>query len=134
MIKNNFILVGLLVSVTLYVAGCEQPNPEQARQRLHLPSADFVADRKKGEHLFHDHCSRCHGEAGKGTNQGSPLIHKIYRSGHHADLTFHWAVKNGVKQHHWHFGDMPPVPAVSPQEVGHIIAYVRHKQRQAGIQ
>ncbi len=65
--------------------------------------------------------------------KGPPLIHDIYRPGHHADLSFHWAVKDGTKQHHWHFGDMPPIADVSPEQVGHIIAYVRREQRRAGI-
>jgi hypothetical protein len=44
------------------------------------------------------------------------------------------AVRDGVKQHHWHFGNMPPQPEVTPEQTGHVIAYVRGLQRQAGIQ
>ena len=133
MTRNNFIFSGFLFATILFIAGCEQPDPEQLRQRQLLPGLDFVADAQTGDDLFHAHCARCHGNGGTGTDQGPSLIDNIYRPGHHADLAFHWAAKDGVKQHHWHFGDMPAIPAVSPQEVGHIIAYVRDEQRQAGI-
>jgi len=43
------------------------------------------------------------------------------------------AVKNGVRQHHWPFGSMPPIPGVSKAEVSQIIAYVRTLQRANGI-
>ena len=67
------------------------------------------------------------------TEQGPPLVHETYRPGHHADLTFHWAVRDGARQHHWNFGDMLPVPNLTPEDVGHIIAFLREKQRDAGI-
>jgi len=60
-------------------------------------------------------------------------VDPVYRPGHHADLAFHFAVRDGVKQHHWPFGDMPPQPGVTPEQVGHAIACVRALQRQAGI-
>ncbi len=115
------------------LAGCERLEPEHARRNLHLPPPDFVAHAEQGEELFRARCSRCHGEAGRGTEQGPPLVHKTYRPGHHTDMAFHLAVKDGVKQHHWRFGDMPPVEGVSPEEAGHIIAYVRELQRRAGV-
>ena len=52
---------------------------------------------------------------------------------HHADVAFQLAVKYGTRQHHWNFGDMQPVEGVTPDDVAHITATVRHKQREAGI-
>lgn len=121
------------VAVVILVTACDKPDPEQVRARQHLPAPGFVADAKQGSQLFLANCARCHGAVGKGTDQGPPLVHPVYRPGHHADLTFHWAVSRGIKQHHWQFGNMPPLPGVSPEEVGHIIAYVRAEQRKAGI-
>jgi hypothetical protein len=43
------------------------------------------------------------------------------------------AVNKGVRQHHWQFGNMPPITGVSPEEGGHIVAYVREEQRKVGI-
>lgn len=117
----------------LGLVSCDRSDPQQARQRFHLPGPGFVADAEKGRALFTANCARCHGVDGRGTDQGPPLIHKVYRPGHHADLVFHWAVKGGVRQHHWNFGDMPPVPGLTPEQVGHIIAWVRREQRRAGI-
>ncbi len=115
------------------IAACDRPDPQKARERLHLPGPDFVADVSRGQQLFDANCTRCHGPGGRGSDQGPPLVHKTYRPGHHGDLVFHMAVKNGTRQHHWGFGDMPPVPGLSPEDVGHIIAYVRAEQRKAGI-
>lgn len=131
--KRDAISVGCLLTLSLLMAACEQQTAEQFRQKQHLPDADFVADAEQGKQLFRQHCARCHGETGKGMNLGPPLVHEVYRPGHHHDLSFHWAVKDGVKQHHWKFGNMPPIPAVSPQQAEHIIAYVRHEQIEAGI-
>jgi len=39
----------------------------------------------------------------------------------------------GARQHGWNFGDIKPVNGVTPDDVAHITAYVRDRQRQAGI-
>ena len=64
---------------------------------------------------------------------GPPLVHNIYNSGHHADASFHFAVRAGARQHHWRFGDMPPQEQVTDDEVPAIIAYVRELQQANGI-
>ena len=120
----------LLLSV---VAGCGQGDPEARRERLHLPPVDFRPDARTGQKLFKALCTQCHGESAKGTDEGPPLVDPVYRPGHHADLAFQFAVRDGVKQHHWHFGDMPPQPDVAPEQAGHMIAYVRGLQRKEGI-
>ena len=68
-----------------------------------------------------------------GEKKGPPLLHKIYEPSHHGDVAFQLAVKNGVRAHHWPYGDMAPVPQVTPDDVAHITAYVRAEQRKAGI-
>ena len=123
----------LMIIASVILSGCTIPDSEQVRQRQHLPGINFIPEIKKGNVLFHKQCAGCHGQAGSGTNTGPPLIHNIYRPGHHADMAFNWAVKNGVKQHHWHFGDMPAMANVSPEQVGHITAYIRHQQRKNQI-
>ena len=86
-----------------------------------------------GQQVFNTTCVLCHGVNAAGTNQGPPLVHKIYEPGHHADFAFRNAVSNGVPAHHWNFGDMVPVPGVSEEEVEDIICYVRELQRANGI-
>lgn len=92
-----------------------------------------MGDATQGRALFEQYCAACHGQSGAGTNQGPPLVHAIYRPAHHADLAFRLAVKNGVKAHHWQFGDMKPLPDVTPEMTQHIIAFVRKQQRKANI-
>jgi len=116
------------------LAACERPSPEEVRERQHLPKPGFIADINQGNILFHNNCSQCHGLEGKGTRQGPPLVHQTYHPRHHSDLVFHWAVRDGVKQHHWKFGAMPPQPQISPEDAAHIIAYIRQQQRDNGIQ
>ena len=42
-----------------------------------------------------------------------PLVHKLYEPGHHSDMAFIMAAKNGVRSHHWRFGNMPPKTLLS---------------------
>ena len=91
------------------------------------------AEFRNGEAAFNAHCARCHGDRAGGTAQGPPLVHKIYEPNHHGDAAFLRAAANGVRAHHWNFGDMPKVDGVTPDEVQQIIRYVRWLQRQAGI-
>ena len=42
--------------------------------------------------------------------------------------------ENGVRAHHWEFGNMAPkIEGVTPADVEQIIRYVRWLQREAGI-
>ena len=88
----------------------------------------------QGKTLFEQNCSVCHGPAGDGTTQGPPLVHIIYEPNHHADAAFVLAARNGVRAHHWRFGDMAPLPDVTEQMVLEIVGYVRWLQRQVGIE
>lgn len=125
-------MLATLVGFT--IVSCDRPNAEQLQKNLHRPNQDFVADIQQGKILFHSVCASCHGRGGGGSDKGPPLIHMTYRPGHHSDQTFRWAIKGGAKQHHWKFGDMPPQPNVTPEQAGHIIAYVRSEQRKVGVQ
>jgi mono/diheme cytochrome c family protein len=86
-----------------------------------------------GKAVFDANCAVCHGENASGTEQGPPLIHDIYNPGHHGDQSFLLAVRRGVRQHHWPFGNMAPLPDVSDAQVAEIIRYVREVQEANGI-
>jgi len=86
-----------------------------------------------GVGLYDRHCSECHGLAAVGTGKGPTLIHRFYHPNHHSDWSFRSAVANGVKAHHWGFGDMPKVPGLGPDEVDKIISYIRGVQKEAGV-
>ncbi|MGQ0811241.1 MAG: c-type cytochrome [Nitrospiraceae bacterium] len=112
--------------IMLSVSAC---GSESATQETRATPSEF----KAGEAKFSAHCALCHGQRAAGTNQGPPLVHKIYEPGHHADIAFQRAAANGVRAHHWEFGNMPRIEAVTPEDVDHIIQYIRWLQRQAGI-
>ena len=93
----------------------------------------FSAEAEQGKESFDENCATCHGTNAAGTEQGPPLVHSYYNPGHHADGAFYAAVRNGVRQHHWRFGNMPPQRQVTDQQVRLIIAYVREMQQANGI-
>ncbi|MFY9315907.1 MAG: cytochrome c [Burkholderiales bacterium] len=97
------------------------------------PSAGLMPSPVAGKKLFAAACVQCHGVDLRGTKEGPSLVHRIYEPAHHGDVAFQIAVKYGSRQHHWRFGDMKPVPGLSPDEVAHITSYVRAEQRKAGI-
>lgn len=101
------------------------------------PTPGLVPNLAQGESLYLQNCASCHGIDLKGTDKGDtrgpPLLHKIYEPSHHGDAAFQLAAKNGVRAHHWSYGDMAPVPKVTPDDVAHITAYVRAQQLKFGI-
>jgi len=87
-----------------------------------------------GARAFEAKCAACHGVNAAGREgAGPPLIHKIYEPSHHGDGAFLVAATNGVRQHHWSFGNMPPVEGITQVEVKSIVTYVREVQRANGI-
>src|SRR5690606_16174392 len=88
---------------------------------------------QRGELIYRENCSSCHGQAALGTPQGPPLVHRIYEPSHHADISFVLAAERGVRAHHWRFGDMPPQPGVTREEVEEVVGYIRWLQREAGV-
>jgi mono/diheme cytochrome c family protein len=101
-----------------------------------MPSAWAAPDKidvQFGKMAYDKVCAECHGPEGKGSKKGPPLIHPFYNPGHHSDTAFFMAVRNGVKRHHWNFGDMPAQPKVQDDEIAQIIRYVRQIQEAHGI-
>ena len=95
--------------------------------------ASFSAAASEGKDVFHANCVTCHGSSASGTDKGPPLVHDIYNPGHHSDESFYRAAKQGVRQHHWAFGNMPAQPQVSEQEIARIVQYVQELQQANGI-
>ena len=112
MTKVNLI-VALIIAVSIgFSLWTMRPGSnDRARVAVQVPSLSGAA--KAGEQQFNEKCATCHGVNAAGSDQGPPLIHKIYEPGHHADGSFYNAVQNGVRAHHWNFGDMPPQPGVN---------------------
>ena len=124
--RKIWITIILLVLSALPACSQSETKPKGA-------AAPAPADLQVGEQKFMANCAVCHGAGGAGTSQGPPLVHKIYEPNHHGDAAFQRAAANGVKAHHWQFGDMPKIEAVKPDDVDQIVRYVRWLQKQAGI-
>ena len=139
-IARLFVSIVVMVFLLLIVAGCgEEGTPEYETTRsndtgtVSVTRADLSDAARQGEELFNANCSVCHGLNASGTNQGPPLIDRIYHPGHHPDFSIRNAVSKGSQQHHWVFGNMPPITSVSADEVENIICYVRETQLANGI-
>ncbi|MDE0189108.1 MAG: cytochrome c [bacterium] len=115
-------------SLCLFLAGCGEERPENDPQVFHIAAPPLSETALLGAEHFIAHCTECHGANAGGTSEGPPLVHIYYEPGHHADISFHIAVRQGTRQHHWEFGDMDPVPGLSDEEVNEIICYVRELQ------
>lgn len=87
-----------------------------------------------GKRVFENSCAVCHGINAAGQNGvAPPLILSIYRPGHHSDMAFVGAARNGVQAHHWEFGNMPPIPGLTDGDVKLIARYIRELQEANGI-
>ena len=118
-----------VVDTAKHGAGSAAPAP--AADSVIIPQLSQIA--QSGEIAFNENCVSCHGVNAAGTDQGPPLIHKIYEPSHHADFAFSMAAKNGVTSHHWRFGNMPPVEGITDAKIRWITAYVREIQAANGI-
>jgi len=105
--------------------------PPAQQVNVKVPALSETAAR--GKAAFDANCAPCHGANAAGTDRGPPLVHVIYNPGHHADGAFLVAAKLGVRQHHWQFGNMPPQPHVTEEQIAAIVRYVRELQAANGI-
>lgn len=134
--RRLFRLGGLSVWGVMLLLGCSEAGTgtqEGASSQVVATAADVPDELQNGNTKFHAFCAPCHGQQGVGTDHGPPLVHKIYEPSHHADIAFQRAAAQGVRAHHWKFGNMPKIEGVTPEDVTEIIGYVRWLQKQAGI-
>jgi mono/diheme cytochrome c family protein len=107
---------------------------ESGAEMVSVTMPALEGDALMGQRVFEAKCAACHGpNAGGIEGAGPPLIHKIYEPGHHGDMAFYLAAAQGVRAHHWKFGNMPPVEGVSEAEIGSVVAFVRQVQVANGI-
>jgi len=108
--------------------------PDDAIVLVSVPTS-FSEQEQTGQRAYEAVCADCHGANAQG-RQGiaPPLVHKIYEPNHHGDMAFVLAAQNGVRAHHWKFGNMPPVKGVTQADVLNVVAYVRALQRENGIE
>ncbi len=142
-------IAGVAVAVLVLAAACtsEDPEPPASTPSPPAPSTSTPTAEPTqtatpetgfsgtdGRSLYGQACSVCHGQNLEGTNAGPTFLNRIYAPGHHADISFIFAVERGVRAHHWNFGNMAPVEGLTHEQVLAIIAFIREQQRAVGIQ
>ena len=130
------ILLGVLVAglIVWWLLPREAPMAS-GKAMVEVTVPDLSGAALVGKSTFDQNCAACHGDNAAGRDGlGPPLVHRIYEPGHHGDPAFFLAVHNGVRAHHWRFGNMPPVDGVGDEQIETIIAYVRTLQRANGIE
>jgi mono/diheme cytochrome c family protein len=128
--NNNFSLPVVLLS-TLFLGSHTYADHKQSHVDVEVGHLSSTAS--KGQVVFNTNCASCHGIDASGGIGGPPLIHNIYNPGHHSNASFIRAVRNGVKQHHWQFGDMPPQKHVAFGDMVFLMKFIREIQQQNGI-
>lgn len=88
----------------------------------------------RGAEVYAESCASCHGADLRGTDIGPSHLSIVYEPNHHGDDAFRSAIVNGAPQHHWPFGDMPPVEGFSDHDVEAVIAFVRSEQQRQGFE
>ena len=130
---STWIGIGVLVVVLVIAVVWFGGNSSNTNTGTGIPvqDADLVA---AGEPVYQARCATCHGTDLRGTDIGPPHLSVVYEPNHHGDAAFVLAAQNGVRAHHWPFGDMAPVPGLSDEDLAAIVAYVRENQRINGFE
>lgn len=133
--KNlKYLIIALVVgSIGILVLQIAGPKRTTTGFVVAVTVPELSPQAARGKAAFDANCAACHGINAAGTGNGPPLVHNIYNPGHHADGSFFLAAKNGVRAHHWRYGDMPPQPQVTPDQMTTIVRYVRELQAANGI-
>ena len=79
-------------------------------------------------------CASCHGEDLRGTTKGPSQLSIVYEPNHHNDDAYRNAIRNGVAQHHWAYGNMPTIEDITDQQIELVINYIRTQQQQLGFE
>ena len=134
-----FAAVALVAAVWYITQSGREVTDTKAQSKANLPEGAIAVVKipvsfSEPERGYDAVCAGCHGANAQGREgKAPPLVHKIYEPSHHGDMAFVLAAKNGVRAHHWKFGNMPAVEGVTQAGVLNIIAYVRALQKENGI-
>lgn len=87
----------------------------------------------RGAEVYASSCASCHGAGLEGTEKGPSQLSIVYEPNHHPDSAYESAIRNGAPQHHWDFGDMPPVEGLSDDDIDVVISFIRAEQERRGL-
>ena len=126
-------VLGAVVYLATTANDAEQVATGAALASVVVP-AELSPRARHGRQAYEENCAVCHGTNAVGQEGvAPPLVHEIYRPGHHGDESFQRAVSMGVMAHHWPFGNMPRVEGLDRRDVALIVDYIRELQRANGI-
>ena len=128
--RSNLLGLGLLVAVftlAIILTACATGSATSDRSSKNVPATG-------GGALYKQNCGSCHGVDLQGTDRGPSQLSVVYAPDHHPDESYRSAIANGVRAHHWQFGDMAPVKGLSGDQVDAIIDYIRAQQSEHGLE
>jgi mono/diheme cytochrome c family protein len=127
------VAVIVVIAVASMGGSTETDDADVGANEFNIPLQDpmLVAE---GDVLYQANCASCHGADLRGTDLGPSHLSVVYQPGHHGDAAFALAAINGVRAHHWRFGDMAPIPGLSQDDLDRIVAFVRETQRIVGFE
>ncbi len=132
--RNIFPHVAILAVATLMIPLFAFGVPAAQRAIYENPvEPKMTPELNLGKMSYESFCASCHGKTAGGTDKGPTFISRIYHPGHHSDGGFFVAARNGVRAHHWQFGNMPPVPEVNDSQLEYIVKYIRAVQQANGV-
>ncbi len=126
-------MIGRIATLTLAMVLAASANAGHKEGHVDVKLGPLSERATFGAKVFSDNCAQCHGDNGSGSDKGPPLIHSIYNPGHHSNESIIRAISNGVRQHHWPYGDMPAQKQIAFMQVPALIEYIRELQAINGI-
>ena len=128
--KTTLTLATLVAVLTVTLSACGGDDPVAAPTESLVPLA---ADADGGS-VYQARCASCHGEDLRGTDKGPSQLSIVYEPNHHGDESYRSAIRNGVAQHHWGFGNMPAVEDITDDQIERVITYIRTQQQEFGFE
>lgn len=122
--------IAFAVLAAVVIVGCS----EDAGTDQSTPGDSIAATGSLGAEVYANSCASCHGADLRGTDKGPSQLSIVYEPNHHPDDAYRSAISNGARQHHWTFGDMPPVAGLTDEEIEAVIAFIRTEQSRQGFE
>ena len=128
--RTTVTVAGVVLALTFVLSACGGDDPVAAPPESVVP---LTAD-ADGASVYQARCASCHGEDLRGTDKGPSQLSIVYEPNHHGDESYRSAIRNGVAQHHWGFGNMPAVEDITDDQIERVITYIRTQQQELGFE
>lgn len=115
-------------------ASSAEPAPTVTSDAPAPPTTAAAPAVPDGAAVYQQYCAECHGVDLRGTDKGPSQLSIIYEPNHHGDYAYRVAIREGTREHHWWFGDMPPVEGITDLEIEKVISYIRAEQERLGFE